>query len=149
MRGSRSGNRKGRLGHSSAVRRQQQPDRSSVLTILRGKVDFRGPKRLLLIEDVEFFARLEANGFSRSDADLGSGARVASNAGFAGANIENAEAPQLDPLSLGQRPFEGLENGIDGSLGFVALEACALNHLVDDVLFYQAVPPSGGCRTQS
>ena len=45
-----------------------------------------------LVEEVEFFAGLEADGFAGSDADFGSGARVAAYAGFAGFDVEDSEA---------------------------------------------------------
>jgi hypothetical protein len=95
-----------------------------------------------MVQHVELLARFEAHSFAGSDADFGSGAGIAPDAGFARADIEDAKAPQFDALPLGKGPFECLENGVDSGLGFVALEAGALNHLVNDVLFYQGVPPS-------
>jgi hypothetical protein len=96
-----------------------------------------------LVEEVKFLAGLEADGFAGSDADLGAGAGIAADAGFAGTDIEDTEAAQLDALALGEGLFEGLEDGIDSGFGLVALEAGALNHLVNDVLFYQGFLPSG------
>jgi hypothetical protein len=96
-----------------------------------------------LIEEVEFFSWLEADGFARSDADFSSGAGIAADAGLARTDVENAEAAQLDTLSLGEGALEGFEYGIDGSFSLVALQAGALNHLVNDVLFYQGFLRSG------
>jgi hypothetical protein len=93
---------------------------------------------------MEFFAGLEAYRFAGSDADLGAGAGVATDAGFARTHVENAKAAQLDTLAFGERALEGLEHGVDRGFGFVALQAGALNHLVNDVLFYQGFLPSGG-----
>jgi hypothetical protein len=92
---------------------------------------------------VKFLAGLEANGLAGGDADLGSGAGIAADTGLPGTDIEDAKAAQFDALALGERALEGFEYGIDSSLGLIALQAGALNHLVNDVLFYQGFPPSG------
>jgi hypothetical protein len=97
---------------------------------------------LFAVEEVQFFAGLETDGFTWGNADFGPGARVASDAGFARAHVEDAEAAQLDALTLGKGALEGFEYGIDSGLCFVALQSGALNHLVNNVLFYQGVPPS-------
>jgi len=97
----------------------------------------------LVVEQVQFFSRLETDGFSWRDADLGAGARVAADAGLAGTHVEDAEAAQLDPLALGQGAFERLEDRVDSRLGLVALQAGAFNHLVNNVLFYQGFLRSG------
>jgi hypothetical protein len=92
---------------------------------------------------VEFLPRLETNGFSGSDADLRAGAGIASDTGLSRTYIENAEPAQLNALALGKGPLEGFEYGVDGSLRLIALKAGALNHLVNDVLFYQGFLRSG------
>jgi hypothetical protein len=101
-----------------------------------------GRKRLL-IQDVKFFAGFEANRFSGSDADLGAGTGIPPDTGFAGTDVEHAETSQFNPLSLRQRLLEALEDRVHRGFRFVALEARALNHLVNDVLFYQDFLPSG------
>ena len=55
----------------------------------------------LRIEQVELFAWFEANRFSGGDGDFGSGTRVAADTGFAWADIEDAEAAQLDAIAIG------------------------------------------------
>jgi hypothetical protein len=97
----------------------------------------------LTVEQMKLFAGLEANGFAGSDTDLGAGAWVASDAGLARADIEDPKAAQLDALAFSQGALEGLEYRVDCSFGLVALQAGALNHLVNNVLFYQDFPPSG------
>jgi hypothetical protein len=92
---------------------------------------------------VKLFAGLEANGFAGSDADFGAGAGVSSDPCLAGTDIEDAKSAQFDTLAFGERALESLKYGIDSSLGLIALQAGALNHLVNDVLFYQGFPPSG------
>ncbi len=91
---------------------------------------------------MKFFAGLEAHSFAGRDADFGAGAGIAPNARLPRADIEDAKAAQLDALTLGERALEGLEDGIDGSLGFVPLQAGTLNYLVNDVLLYQGFLPS-------
>jgi hypothetical protein len=97
----------------------------------------------LRIEKVEFFTWLEADGFAGSDADFGACTGIAADPGFARANIENAEAAQLDALALGEGTLEALEYSIHGSLRLVALKAGTLDHMVNDVLFYQGFLRSG------
>ncbi len=67
-----------------------------------------------LVEDVEVFAGLEAYGFSWGDADFSPGARVASNAGFAGLDGEDAEAAELDAVSFDEALLHGFEDGVYG-----------------------------------
>ena len=97
----------------------------------------------LVVEQMKLFAWLEADSFARCDADFGTRPGVAADARFARPDIEDAESAQLDTLAFGQRALQGLEHGVDGSLGLIPLQAGALNHLVNDVLFYQGLPPSG------
>jgi hypothetical protein len=97
----------------------------------------------LLVEKVEFLSWLETDGFTGGDADFGACAGIATDPGFARADIENAEAAQLDALSLGESALEALEYSIHGSLRLVALKAGTLDHMVNDVLFYQGFLRSG------
>ena len=99
--------------------------------------------RLLAVEEVEFLAGFETNGFAGSDADFGSGAGIAADSGFARTDVEHPKAAQLDALAVGEGPLQSLEHRIDSGLGLIALQAGAFNHLVNDVLFYQGFPPSG------
>jgi len=68
---------------------------------------------------VQFLARLEPDSFSRSDADFGSSAGIAADAGFAGADAENAESTEFDALAGSQCLLQSFEDGIYGcfSLG--------------------------------
>lgn len=72
---------------------------------------------------MQLLAGLEANGFARSDADFGSGARIAADAGFAWADVEDAEATQLDALTLSKSALEGFKDCVDGGFRLIALEA--------------------------
>jgi hypothetical protein len=88
-----------------------------------------------LADGLEVFAGFEADGFAGGDADLGAGAWVAAYAGFAGLDVEDAEAAELDAVLLGEGGFHGVEDGVDGGFGFDAREAGAFDHALDEVLF--------------
>jgi hypothetical protein len=98
----------------------------------------------LLVEDMKLFAGLETNRFARGDAHFGAGTRITPDAGLPGTDIEDAKAAQFDPLAVGQSFLERLKNRVNGGLRLVTLQPRALDHLVNDVLFYQGFPPSGG-----
>jgi hypothetical protein len=96
------------------------------------------------VQQVEFLAGLKAHGFAGGDADFGAGSRIPPNPGLPRAHIEHPKAPQLDPLAFSQGPLQGLENGVHGRLGLVPLQTGPLNHLMNNVLFYQGFLPSRG-----
>jgi len=98
---------------------------------------------LLPIQQMQFFARFEANRLAGCDADLGARPRIAPDAGLARPDVEYAEPAQLDALALGERPLESLEHRVHSRFRLVTLQAGALNHLMNNVLFYQGVPPRG------
>ena len=62
----------------------------------------RGPA---VFQRMQFLARLEADGLAGGDADLGSGAWVSADAGFAGADTEDAKSAQFDALAGGKACF--------------------------------------------
>lgn len=66
---------------------------------------FLSDRSVSLVEFVQVFAGFEADGSAGCDADFGSGARVAPDAGFAGPDVEDAETPELDAISFGKRSF--------------------------------------------
>ena len=86
---------------------------------------------------MKFLAWLEADRFTRRDADLGAGAGVAADAGLARTDAEDAKAAQLDALAGRESLFEALEDRIHGSLSLRAGQTCALNHMMYDVLLNQ------------
>jgi hypothetical protein len=129
---------KSRLTHTRRSWREVAPDESSLPS------EAGDTSTLFSVEQMELFAGLEAYRFAGSNADLGAGTGVPADARFAWADIKDAEAAQLDTLAFGERALEGLEHGVDRGFGFVALQAGALNHLVNDVLFYQGFLPSAG-----
>ena len=62
------------------------------------------------------FAGFEAHGLARRNVDLFAGARIASDAGLARLDVEDAEAPQLDALAAAKRILQGLEDRLHGLL---------------------------------
>jgi hypothetical protein len=94
-----------------------------------------------LVEFVQVFAGFEADGAAWSDADFGSGTRVAAYSGFARTDVEDAEAAQLDAVSLSERALQAFKDCFDGGLGFYAGQSGTLNYLVYDVLLNQWLPP--------
>jgi len=87
---------------------------------------------------VEFLAWLETHGFSGRDAYLGSGARIASDSGFAGADAENAESAQFNALARCKSFLQTFKHSVHCRFGLRAGQACALDHMVHDVLFNQS-----------
>jgi len=94
-----------------------------------------------LVQFVEVFAGFEAHGFAGGDADFRSGARVAANSCFSGPDVEDAEAAELDAVSIGECAFETFKDGFDGGLGFHAGQSGTLNYLMYDVLLNQWLSP--------
>jgi hypothetical protein len=86
---------------------------------------------------VEVFSGFEADGFTWSDGDFGTGARVASDACFAGLNGEDTESSQLDSVSLGERLLHGLEDRVDGCFGLGPDEPGSFDDALDEILFDQ------------
>lgn len=95
---------------------------------------------------MQVFAGFEAHRAAGRDADLGSSAWVAADAGFAGPHVEDAESTQLDAISLGKRSFETFKDGFDGGLGFNAGQSGTLNYLMYDVLLNQWLSPETRTR---
>jgi len=87
---------------------------------------------------MQFLARLETDCFAWCNAHLSPCTRIAPYARLAGPNAEYAEATQFDAFAGCQCLFEALKNGIDRCLSLRAGQACALDHMMDDVLFNQS-----------
>jgi hypothetical protein len=86
---------------------------------------------------MQFLAWFKAHGFAWGDADFGAGAGIAANAGFAGADAENAKSAQFDALAGRESLLEALENRIHRGLRLGARQAGALDYMMHDVLFNQ------------
>jgi hypothetical protein len=90
-----------------------------------------------LVEDLEVFAWLEADGFAGGDGDFGAGAGVAAYAGLAGLDGEDAEAAEFDAIGSAEGLLHGLEDGVDGGFSLGAGKAGALNNALDEILLDQ------------
>jgi hypothetical protein len=88
-------------------------------------------------DGVQFLAGLEPYRFAGSDADLGSGAGIAANAGFASADTEYTKSAQFDALTRSQSLLQALEDRVNGCFGLGAWQAGALDYVMNDVLFNQ------------
>jgi hypothetical protein len=95
-----------------------------------------------LLDRLQFFARLEANGFARRYRNFGAGARIAPNAGFSRPHVEHAEAAELDAVAFGERALHALKHGFDGNFSFGFGDARLGNHFVDDVQLDQGLAPT-------
>ena len=102
---------------------------------------FLSRRGLLVIEDVQFLAGLESDGFAGCDVHLGSGAGIAANTGLAGPDIEDSETTKLDAVAVGERLFERLEYGVHCGLSLHTRQSGAFDHVMDDVLFNQCLHP--------
>ena len=89
------------------------------------------------LKRVKFLARLEADGFAGSDVDLSAGAGIAADAGFAGADAEDAESAQLNALACRQSLFEAFEDRVHCRFSLRARQARALDHVVNNILLDQ------------
>ena len=86
---------------------------------------------------MEFFTRLETDGFAGGYADFGSGARIAADSGFTGSDAENAESAQLNALAGGKSLLQALEDRIHRGFRLGPRQSRALDYLMDDVLLNQ------------
>ena len=111
---------------------------SSVLCLLSSVLLIAEP---WLLERLEVFARLEANGAAGGYVDFGAGAGVAAYACFAGFYGEDAEAAELDAIALSEGSLHGAEDGVKGRFGLVAGQAGALYDALDEILLDQAGTP--------
>jgi dCTP deaminase len=104
-----------------------------------------------LIEDLEVFARFEADGLSGGDADFRAGARVASDACLPGLDGEDAEATEFDTVSFDEALLHGFEDGVDGGFCLGADQSCSFDDSLNEILFDQVGPrcSDGAFRIES
>jgi hypothetical protein len=88
-----------------------------------------------LVDEVHFLAWFESDGFTRNDSNLGTRAWIAPDASLARPDIENAKAPQLNPVAGPKSILQAIENGIYGRLDLVSRQSGPLNDFLNDVLF--------------
>ena len=100
---------------------------------------------LALLEKMELFARLEADGFAGGDGDLGARPGVAADAGFSWFDREDAEAAEFDAVARYQGLLHALEDSVYRSLCFCPWQTGALNNPLYKILLNHSGPPSLGC----
>ncbi len=120
--------------------------------LARNKREAKGQGRNVnLVEEVQFFSRLEADSASWGDGHFRACPRIASNPGFAGFDAEHAKAAQLNAVVRGESRLHTEENGIHGSLGLDARQTSAFRNFMYHVLFDQMNVPlkDVGCARPS
>src|SRR4051794_16798057 len=84
-------------------------------------------------EILEVLARLEADRLAGRDRHLDAGLGIAADALLAVADLEDAEAPELDPLAVAERALHGFDDGVDGLRRLDPGHIRKLSDAVDDV----------------
>ena len=74
--------------------------------------------RSALVEQMQLFTGLEADGLAGGDGDFCSGAGITSDAGFSRLDGEDAEAAKLDAITGNERLLHAVEDGVNGCLCF-------------------------------
>jgi len=91
-------------------------------------------------KQLQLLAGLEADGFAGCDADFCPGAWIATDAGLAWANGENAKAAQFYAFTLGESVLHAFKHLVDRRFRLVAREAGAFHDVVNNVELDHAVP---------
>lgn len=86
-----------------------------------------------LLDGLQLLARFEADSFSGRNGNFGAGARIASDACFPGADIEHAEAAQLNALAVGQRTLHAFKYRFDRHLGLGFRNPSSVDHFIDNI----------------
>ena len=86
---------------------------------------------------MQFLARLKANRPARRNRHLGPRPRISPDPRLPWPHIKHAKAPQLNPLPLGQRVFQALEDRIHGMLGLVPWQSRTFNYAMNNILLNQ------------
>jgi hypothetical protein len=81
----------------------------------------------------------EAHGLARGDGNFGARARIAPNTGLAWPHVEDAKAPQLDPLTLAECALHTLKDRFDGHLGLGFGDSGPVDNFVDDIELDQGI----------
>ena len=91
-----------------------------------------------LLQRLQLLARLETNCLARRNRDFGASARIAADPGLARTNVENAEAPKLDPFTPAECALHAFEHGFNGHLRFRFGDARSIDYFVNDIQFDQS-----------
>jgi hypothetical protein len=87
---------------------------------------------------MQFLPWLKSNGFAWGNADFGTSAGVAANAGLPGADAKYPESTEFDAFARRQRFFQPFEDRVYRSFGFGAGKPGALDYMMDNVLLDQS-----------
>lgn len=98
------------------------------------------------MDDVQVFARFEADGLAGRDGDLRSGAWVAAHTSFPGFDGEHPETAKFDAIAFDERLLHGVEDSVDGSFRLGADKSGAFDDALNEVLFDQLCLFSGCLR---
>ena len=88
-------------------------------------------------DGLQFLAWLEADGLAGGNVYFLTGARIATDAGFAGLDGEDAKAPEFDALAAAQSVLQGFEDGFHGVFCLGPSNAGSRDHLVDNIQLNQ------------
>jgi len=91
----------------------------------------------MLGEQVEFFARLEANGLTGSDTYLRAGTRVAAYTGFARLHVEDSETTEFNAIARSECVLHCFKDRVDSRFCLDAREASTFYYTMDKVLLDQ------------
>jgi len=86
---------------------------------------------------MEFFTRLETDGFAGGYADFGSGARIAADSGFTGSDAEKRRIRATQCARRGKSLLQALEDRIHRGFRLGPRQSRALDYMMDDVLLNQ------------
>lgn len=101
---------------------------------------------LLLFDGLKLFARLKADGFPGWNADFCACSRIAPDSGFAGTDVKDTEAPQLDAIALRERFLHALKDRLHGHLSLGLSDPSLVYDFVDDVEFDHKIRSAHGFR---
>jgi hypothetical protein len=87
----------------------------------------------ILLQRLQFLARLKPDSFAGRNGHLGSGSGVPPDPRLSGPNIKDPETAQLDPVAIAQGFFHRLKDRFDSHFRFCFRNACAIHDLIDDV----------------
>src|SRR5437588_11688814 len=107
-----------------------QPDRKMSGTSPRG------------LDRLQLFAWLEANGLTRRNINLLTGARVTADARLARLDVEDAEATEFDPPAAAQSTLYRFNDRLHSLLGFSARYVRTGDNRIHNVELDHARPPS-------